>query len=181
MLDIAGGHLLAGFLYALGSSGFSSISATGNIAFPVAKILDAEGKPTGETGRNMNPDQVAFTGILKDLNAIASIHLHGGLKTSPGRSFVWTIDGEEGTIKVEGSSVHLNIKEPTLTLNGEPVNVVWEGAGNLVSTGVFGNISRAWMSYAKGSGYTTIEDALEIKRIIDAVTRSAKEGRRIEL
>lgn len=179
MLDVAGGHFLAGFLYALGATGFSSVSATTKIAFPSATLTDADGQPT-QTVTNTNPDQVAFTGILRDLDAIVSINFRGGMKSVPGRGgLTWTIDGEVGTIKLECQSTLVNIFEPVLTLNGEVVEVNAEGVFS--AKGMAGNIPREWNEFAKGSGYSTIEDALEIKRIIDAVKCSAEMGKRIDL
>jgi predicted dehydrogenase len=184
MLDIGGGHFLAGFLYALGSSGFSSISATTKIAFPKATVVDEKGNPTGLEVTVTNPDQVAFTGILKDVDAVASINLRGGLKTLPGRSaFTWIIDGEEGTIRLDSSLIMINVYEPVLTVNGEVVEVDTGGiVPELNGQDAAGNIARAWDAYANGvDGYSTIEDALNIKKIVDAVNRSSKEGRRIDL
>jgi predicted dehydrogenase len=44
-------------------------------------------------------------------------------------------------------------------------------------------LASAWMEYAKGENgnYTTMGDAVRIHRLIDAIKRSAKEGKMIQL
>ncbi|KAH9926364.1 hypothetical protein B0H21DRAFT_839432, partial [Amylocystis lapponica] len=96
-----------------------------------------------------------------------------------GKPLVWTIDGEKGTVLLEGdpeSKVcgYINEDEPTLYLNGEKVVIAPDGKTN---TG------RAWAEFAKGPGgkYPTLDDAVQAKKIVDAVARSAEEGKRIAI
>ncbi len=57
-------------------------------------------------------------------------------------------------------------------MNGEEIKV--EGNG-------FANARRAWEAYANGEGYADLEAALRTKTLIDAIKRSGKEGRRVDL
>jgi len=183
MLEIGGGHFLVGFLHALGCTTFSSVSSTTKIAYPTASVVDSAGDET-ETLVTTNPDQVAFSGILKETGAIASITLRSGMKSLPGRSgFTWIIDGEEGTITLENPNTFISSFEPVLSLNGEVVEVdtTESEMSELSEKGAAGNVARSWANFAKGSGYTTIEEAVQVKKIIDAVIRSAKEGKRIDI
>jgi predicted dehydrogenase len=101
----------------------------------------------------------------------------GGLKSTPGRkNFIWEIDGEEGSIRLEGDSAFMNVRDPKVFLNGELVEV--QNAPGLVDI-----LASAWMEYAKGEkgNYTTMEDGVRLHRLIDAIKRSAKEGKTIQL
>lgn len=172
MLDIAGGHFMAAFLYALGNPVFSSITATTGIAFPTISIISN----TGETLRTIPavvPDQISFSGTLDELNAIASFHFRGGLKSNPGRAgLIWVIDGEAGSIKLEGPTILVNNSEPKLYLNGE-----------LIEVGDTDSITGLWTAFAGGKTgtYMVIEEAVAVKKVLAAVTRSAVEGRRVDL
>jgi len=177
MLDIGVGHQLGIVTYLLGD--FASISATTATHYPTATLIDSERKPTSKTVAVTAPDQVAFTGTFKS-GVISSIIWRGGMKSTPGRKqLVWEIDGEEGSIRLERDamgSAFIHILDPKLYLNGELVEVQ-------NPTGLTDNLTAAWAEYAKGEkgDYTTMEDAVRIHRVLDAVTRSAKEGRTIHL
>jgi len=124
-------------------------------------------------------DQVAFSGVLKS-GAVVSVHCRGGQPSTNGRSpFIWLIDGEEGCIKMESDNPSgglISMHSPSLYLNGEEVTVE-EGEDTL------GNIGRAWLEFSKGAGgnYPSLEDAVGIHRILDGISRSAKDGKRVDL
>ncbi|EPQ53125.1 NAD P-binding protein [Gloeophyllum trabeum ATCC 11539] len=179
MLDIAVGHFLDGLLYLLGP--FSSISAVLENQFPTTQIVDSTGKPTGETIPQTAANQVMIIGTL-ERGAVVSMHWRGGLETRGGKAgtpFMWTIDGEKGSIRVEsdepsGSFVHVRTPA-SYFLNGEEVKVkVKDGLSNS---------ARAWAEFAKGpdGDYSTLDDAVRTKTLLDAATRSAAEGKRIDL
>jgi len=174
MLEIAIGHQLSVVTYLLGD--FASISATAAIHYPTPTLLDKDRKPTGKTATATAPDQIAFTGLFKS-GAVSSMHWRGGLKSTPGRKkFIWEIDGEEGSIRLEGDSAFLNISDPNVYLDGELVEVQ-------KATGPADILASAWTEYAKGGkgNYTSMEDAVKLHRVLDAVKRSAKEGKTIQL
>ncbi|KAK0494601.1 NAD-binding Rossmann fold oxidoreductase [Armillaria luteobubalina] len=158
LLDIRGGHLLDMLTYILGL--VANVSATLSAQYPVAEIIDE------------NATQVAVSGVLAS-RAVMSFHLRGGLETkSDGKA-----DGEKGSIRIEGDDPKasaISITTPTgLYVNGEEVKV--EGSG-------FANVRRAWEAYAaKGEGYADLEAALKTKALVDAIKRSGKEGRRVDL
>ncbi|KAK0492193.1 NAD-binding Rossmann fold oxidoreductase [Armillaria luteobubalina] len=178
LLDIGGGHLLDMLTYILGP--VASVSATLSIQYPVAEIIDENGKPTGETIEQDVATQVAVSGVLTS-GAVMSFHLRGGLETKSdgkaGTPLLWVIDGEKGSIRIEGDDPKasaISITTPAgLYVNGEEVKV--EGGG-------FANVRRAWEAYAaKGEGYADLEAALKTKALVDAIKRSGKEGRRVDL
>ncbi len=106
------GHLLDSVLQTLGD--FEYVSTTAEIVYPVAKVIGKSSYPGGNDGNKVakeiddtiqvtSPDHVAFTGKFKS-GAIASIMLRGGIKTTESRRiFLWEIDGEDGSIRVEGT------------------------------------------------------------------------------
>lgn len=72
-------------------------------------------------------------------------------------------------------SAFINIKDPKLYLNGEQVEVQ--------PGGMLYNLTSAWKQYANGKHgtYATLDDAVKIRRLLDAVLRSAKEECTIKL
>ncbi|TFK46794.1 NAD-binding Rossmann fold oxidoreductase, partial [Heliocybe sulcata] len=177
MLDVAIGHFMDGLLYLLGP--FASISGVLENQFPVAQVLPKSGKPTGEDIAQTGANQVVISGSLKS-GAVVCLHWRGGLETKGGKAgtpFIWTIDGEKGSIRVEsdepsGSFIH--VRTPTsYFLDGEEVKV--EAKDGL------SNSARAWAEFAKGADghYSTLEDAVRTKTVLDAVVRSAQEGRHV--
>ena len=96
------GHLLDSFVQTLGD--FEYVSTTAGIIYPIAAVI-REGNKADSTIEVTSPDHVAFTGKLKS-GAIASIIMRGGIKTTEGRRrFLWEIDGEDGSIRIEGTSI----------------------------------------------------------------------------
>jgi len=175
-LHIGGGHILDAFEAVLGK--ITTVSATAFNVWNRPEIVDQDGKPTGETTEADNLDFIAFSGVLKS-GALANVTFRTGLKSTPGRSqFVWEIDGEEGSIRIDSQDVagaFINIREPNLYVNGERVEV--EGSD------ITSNLTRAWEEYAKGDSgnYATMDDAVKLHELLDAIERSAKEGKTISL
>lgn len=158
---------------------FSSLSATTDVQYPTAELVDASGKPTGETITQTGPTQVAVTGKLRN-GAVVSLHWRGGLETKAGKDgtpFIWVIDGEKGSIRLEsddagGSFIHVR-PFPTMYLNGEEVKFDADEVPNP---------AKAWAEFAKRSGnHATIDDAVRVKRVVDAIKRSARDGKLIHL
>lgn len=175
MLDIAIGHQLDVVTYLLGP--FASVNATTALQFPTASVIDDVRKPTGQTVQTTGPDHVAFTGMFKS-GALSSVIWRGGIKSTPGRKqFIWQIDGEEGTIRMESNDLggaFLHIRNPVLYLNGEVVEVPQ-------TTGPIENLTSAWEAFAKGESYPTIEDAVRNHQLLDAITKSAEAGQVVNL
>lgn len=177
MLDIAMGHQLDIVTHILGD--FASVSATSAIVYPTATIVDGTGTPVKENVQVTAPDHVVFTGLFKS-GAVASVTWRGGYTSTPGRKqFLWEIDGEEGSIRIEEDSVSgafIHIRDSKLYLNGELVPVESKG-------GFVGNIKAAWEEFAKGKegSYATLADAVRNRRLLAAIDQSAKEGKCISL
>uniref|UniRef100_A0A0W0F8F4 Gfo/Idh/MocA-like oxidoreductase C-terminal domain-containing protein n=1 Tax=Moniliophthora roreri TaxID=221103 RepID=A0A0W0F8F4_MONRR len=90
---------------------------------------------------------------------------------------VWTIDGEKGNITLESDLPLLHIVAPRLFLNGEQILIEEDGS-------MIANVGRAWEEFAKGEGkgdYPNFEDALRLRRLLDAISKSSTEGRRVDL
>ncbi|KJA21341.1 hypothetical protein HYPSUDRAFT_187596 [Hypholoma sublateritium FD-334 SS-4] len=174
-LSIGVGHQLDSLTFVLGD--FSTINATATTIYPTAAIVGADGNPTGKTLAATIVDHYAISGVLKS-GALASITWRTGYKKTPGRRLLlWEIDGEEGSIRVESDEfTFMNIANPTVSLNGEKVEI----AG--VESGALGIIGAAWDAYASGDQpYATIDDAVKNHHVLDAVKRSIAEGKTIVL
>lgn len=177
MLSIAIGHQMDAFTYLLGD--FSSVSATATTLYKTGALVDASGNITDKTVAVTGWDQVAFTGLLKS-GGVSSVTWRSGLSSTKGRKqFIWEIDGEEGSIRLEDEapgSAFIQIRDPKLYLDGELVKVQnATSPANILTT--------AWAEYAKGEKgtYATIEDAVKNHRLLDAIIRSVNEGKTIKL
>ena len=99
------GHLLDSFIQTLGD--FEYVSTTAGIIYPVATVIreTKDGNNADKADSTIevtSPDHVAFTGKLKS-GAIANVIMRGGIKATEGRRhFIWEIDGEDGSIRIEG-------------------------------------------------------------------------------
>ena len=157
-----------------------SVSATFATLWPSSELVDAALKPTGATLTRTSEDQIAFSGTLAS-GALLSFHVRAGVSTAtPGRNpgLVWIIDGEEGTIRVENTTLFWHVLHPkNVLINGEK----WVPEQELVD--YTGNLQSAWEEFAKGSegAYFTFEDAVRVHTIVDAVRRSAREGVRVDI
>ncbi|KZP11634.1 hypothetical protein FIBSPDRAFT_898884 [Athelia psychrophila] len=163
LLDIGVGHLFDAVTHLLGD--LATVSATTAQHYPIVTVLDDEQKPTGKTVNASAPDQIAFNGLFKS-GAISSAIFCAGLPATQGRKhFLWEIDGEEGSIRMESdefASLFVNVKDPKVYLNGELVE--FEAV-----TGPATNLTSAWEAFAKGEAYPTLEDALKTRRLLEGI------------
>ncbi|KAJ6486864.1 hypothetical protein C8R45DRAFT_1145418 [Mycena sanguinolenta] len=178
MLEIALGHELDILTYILGD--FASVSATSSIIYPMATLFS----PESDQNRTVSvtaADPLALSGMLKS-GAVVSIAWRGGYSSTPGRTqFVWVIDGENGSIRVEEDAVggaFMHIIDPKLFLNGErvPIDENWNGFS--------GHIRAALAEFADGgkdTKYATMEDAVKLRVLLKAIEDSARDGKRVVL
>ncbi|KAF9555729.1 NAD-binding Rossmann fold oxidoreductase [Agrocybe pediades] len=178
LLDIPMGHFLDLFTYTLGD--FANVSATHANVYTEAGILGDDGKPTGEIIKSDIPDHFSVAGFLKS-GALVNIFWRAGYKSGEGtgrRQFVWEIDGEEGTIRMESDDLmgwFPSGCEPDLFLNGKKVEV--DTLKNLVEI-----LASGWRAFAKGeTTYATIEDAVKIRTLLQAIDESATEGHKVDV
>lgn len=171
---------------------FREVTAAGITHFPTATVVDAEGKPTGETITNTPHDQISISGTLAGKRyaegAFFNLHTRVGLRsrgenTKARTLFRWVIDGEDGTIELlnreqDGEmGAFINLHEKIVLLNGVEVPLEETELDKL------GNTAKAWAEYAKGEEgkYTTIDDAVRLHRVLDAVLKSIKDGKKVTL
>lgn len=179
ILTIAVAHQLDTLQHVLGE--FANLTATEAKFYPTVTIVTDDGKPTGRTFEAQCEDHFAITGFLKT-GVFANVFWRTGYALKEGRhQFVWEIDGEEGSIKLQSDFIlgaYPSIFESELYLNGEKVDLETKGFGAVVSIGA------AWKEFAdrsKAGTYATIDDAVKHRRLIDAIELSAKEGKRVTL
>lgn len=182
MLTVQCGHTLEILTNVLGD--FASLSATGVSHYPISAVIDGStGKPTGETRPSTSgPDHFSVTGTLKS-GVLANLTWRGGIKgTTPGRLvLLWEIDGEEGSIRLQSSELwgsFIPISNPELFVNGEKVEVEES------KEGVVGMVSKNWAEFAKGDAegrHATIDDAVRIKRLVEAIDESLETGTRVSM
>ncbi|KAJ3558384.1 hypothetical protein NM688_g959 [Phlebia brevispora] len=189
ILDIPVGHFLTALTYVLGD--FTEVSATGAIQYPTAELVDADGKPTGQTLEKTVHDQIAISGVLQSKGSqpgtFVNIHCRGAIpltgEYAHGRTaFKWIIDGELGTIEVQGRPGDdglsaLSNTEKRVLLNGEEVQ------SDTVDADRLGGSGRAWVEFAKGKDgeYWGLEESVRVHRVLDAALTSIQEGKRLSL
>jgi predicted dehydrogenase len=171
-LDIGVGHILDAFQYLLGH--FTSVSAT-SASFRKEVTL----KETGEVIPATGEDHVAFSGFL-DTEVFVSVSARSGYACVKGARFIWEIQGTQGLVRLvdDPEEVHqfINVADLLVYLNGELVPL--EGKGGLEH-----NISRGWTEFSRGKNgiYPTLDDAVKLHELLDAIRKSASEGARVML
>ncbi|KAJ8694680.1 hypothetical protein PTI98_007335 [Pleurotus ostreatus] len=132
LLEIMLGHQLDTLTHMLGD--FKSVSATSATMYPTATVLRSSPKNSPEddeaprTLHVSTADHVAISGMLAS-GAIVSVICRGGYAETPGRQrLLWEIDGENGSIRLEGNGPGfegplIHRRDPDLYLNGEKVVV----------------------------------------------------------
>jgi len=177
---VAMGHFLDPFLQIFGD--VETVSATTANQFDKAIVTEnmTRRPATNESEQRTVPhntyNQVACSGRTKK-GVFYNFNYRANEEFKEGRvTFSWIIDGDKGTIRMEGtglSSPFINIEDSPLYLNDKLQEVA--------APDDLGNIGRAWFQFAQGKGgnYPTIDDAVRVNRITDAVERSAKDGGKV--
>lgn len=175
LLDGVTAEFLAVFLPLLGP--IASLSSTLRMDEFVAKVVNEDGSYTGATAPSDGPTQVAINGKLAS-GAVMSLHWRAGMESPADNEsavpFLWVIDGTKGSIRMESRipmGCWVEIVQPDVWVNGHKLEVP-QGAPQ---TAV------AWNAFLHGKRYTTIDDVMDVARVIDAVWKSDAEGRRVEI
>jgi len=172
MLDIGAGHALEMFQYVLGP--IASLSSTTYNPYPETIVLDQDFSPTREKISQDIPTQASASGLLQN-HAVFSLHVQSGVAKDAVK-FMWLIDGEEGNIRVEDKTRPFFQTDPDVFLNGQKVEFEKE-------EDQYARVRRAWDAFANGriGEYTSLEDALKNRQVVDAIKESAITGRKIML
>lgn len=160
----------------------ASLSATGTIGVTTLKVgtslADAKDVPAKV------PDQYSVGGVFAESGALFSgtwrtLSL-GVTNTSP--TLLWLIEGTKGQLRVQvdadaggvGSFPHVS-SPAALFVNGERIALEEENAQ------FGGNVGRAWAEYARGAvgKYPTFEDALVLKKHVEAIKKSLDQGAKV--
>ena len=182
MLTIPIGHTLAAMTEMLGD--VQSVSALLQNRRGTAKIIE-----TGEIIPATSPDQIQIIGTFTDGTPLC-IHYQGGMPRGVGLE--WMISGTEGDIRISGAMGQTQMtalsvfggrgETPTL----EPIDIPagpqeFEGMDD-----VPGNVARIYAQMAvdirKGTRTAPdFDDAVATHRILEAIERSNREGRRVAI
>lgn len=187
MLSIIVAHQLSALVRMVGP--LSSLSATSGKWLDTTIPLGDDNQPLKdvEPSKHTEPDHQSVSGsLVSHPGAVFTGIWRGGIPatgavdaTRP--SLYLLIDGSEGFIRAEATGVmdgqlHIIGAGAKVWLNGEEQKLAEDPP-------VVGNTSRNWTEYAKGpeGEYPTWEDAVVLHKHIDAIQRSAKDGKRVTL
>jgi predicted dehydrogenase len=175
------GHFVDSLVYLLGD--LASLSAY-KATLRGSTVIEG----TGRTVTASAEDQLVVQGQLES-GALVAVHYKGGQAPKGSEGLVWEIEGEEGVITFKAAGVgHVQVRSPftatqpsnaclsqlispKLYLNGEQVQLPEDKLGNI------GRLYEAFAMDDKG-GYNDWDHAVRVHRIVDAVERSCREGRR---
>lgn len=180
-LDIFVGHNLAFITHMLGP--IASVIASSATMIPEI-TLTTPGVPDdqGQKVPAQQPDQWAMTSVLANSGALLTASWRILNKTLPEGSptLIFLVDGSEGQIRIEsddprGCAPHV-ISPERAFLNGKAVDLSEEEK-------IYGtNVARNWAEFAKPDGvYPTLDDAVQIKAVIEAIRKSASTGQSIKV
>ncbi len=149
--------------------------------YPIATIVDSKSTPL-PTIHAASPDHVALSGILVS-GALVSINYRAGYRATPGRRrFLWEIDCENGSIRVEPAAETdnlMHIHNMAVYVCGEKIEIG--------GTGLLGHLAATWLEYANEKHtqevgkYVTIEDAVKNRRLLEVIKHSAHDGKTVHL
>ncbi|KAK7027540.1 transcription regulator gal80 [Paramarasmius palmivorus] len=173
MLDIDGGHLIDVLQYLFGDIAF--VNAHVATQYSTVQPIDyTTGKPAGEPIPQSDTHQVVLG--ISDATVL-SVNIRNVL-TEHGAGMFWVIDGEKGTLKIVADGMKgpsFLLAQPEVWVNGEKFDVEEDGEKE--------RIAKNWERFADGKEgeYATVEDALKVKKVIEAVFVSGREGRRVSV
>ena len=183
ILSIPVGHTLDAVCHMLGE--FRSVMATTAVRQPDVIRTD-----NGERLAKTAADQIVFHGVLES-GAIASVHYRGGM--SRGTKLLWEINGRDGDLQLTAEGGHAQIFDIKLfggrgggralapiAIDPQHRFVPEELSGPAV------NVAQLYACFANDiregtSTSPTLDEAIARHRLIDAIERSAAEGRRVDL
>jgi predicted dehydrogenase len=179
-LTIQFGHFADVVCYCLGE--FNELAAITATQRPVVKIAGTE-----ETVNATSPDQIVVHGVLKN-GTIASIHLRGG--SSRATNLLWEINGTSGDLRISGSNPYfftITQKLEGATGNQALSELIVSDAsqeGLKFPPEPASNVARVYANFASdiqnGTKLcATFDDAFIHHQLIDAVQKSALNGKRV--
>jgi predicted dehydrogenase len=184
LLTIAVGHSLDTLSFVLGE--FVDLSAVSGLRRPLITVED-----TGEQIVKTAPDQVAVIGTLAS-GATASIHIREAV--AGGTSFLWEINGTDGTLWITADAAYPEIFP--LTIRGArgrnaPAELAvpaaltdkWPALTGLAGAPGF-NVGRAYAAFAADIDHGThtvpdFADAVRRHQVISAIEKSAASTDRV--
>lgn len=177
------GHSVDALAYCLGE--FTEVSGT--FATLQKKVTNID---NGEVLDRTAEDQIAFTGKLEN-GAVVAVNFRGGV--SRGTNFFWEINGSKGDLRVTHSSGHFQMfngmieggrgDDKALKPMPTPAEHRWTPAS---IEGVAINVAQVWArmrdDIRNGTRTApTFADAVVRHKMLDALERSAAEGRRVTI
>ncbi|KAL8740844.1 MAG: hypothetical protein Q9190_006495, partial [Brigantiaea leucoxantha] len=193
LLSIACAHTLDPILHTLGE--FSSLSATTSILNPTITYPSSPPEP------RLKPDNILIHGTLTSGTSLNFQYQIPPANTIPAQ-YSWTLIGEKGALKVEGTGFQVQMMDLRVfqsrspRVNGEKdetggsiYDQKEEGSGpqwvgvEIEKSNInkmFGGIGEVYEAFAeKGrEGVVGFEEAVTRHRMVEAIERSARDGRR---
>ncbi|KAI5457540.1 hypothetical protein BGZ63DRAFT_494817 [Mariannaea sp. PMI_226] len=177
IVDIYLAHLLECLIPVVGRLK-SVVSNLGTMRQTTHLVNKATGEIVERDVAKTAPDQISVSGKLES-GAFVSINIHGGPSPSGSRILIM---GDEGEIELSAPLLIPWINAPFPWVfkiqdgSGTTEEVVQESTQQVQVA-----VHELWDAFFDDKGVTSFEEAIRTQEVIEAVWRSDREGRRIEL
>ncbi|KAG5219565.1 transcription regulator gal [Salix suchowensis] len=176
--EIILGHQLDTFTHVLGN--FSTVSATSTIIYPPQRWSTPNRfhlRPSCHCRRSH------CTNGHPRVGALVSMIYRAGYESTSGRTaFLWEIDCEKGSIRVEAPATTGPLSH-LMNIHDMPVYVCGEKVG-FDGTGLLGNLATSWLGYLKekrgeGKAVPSVRPSYVVTALCTSSTASASTARNI--
>ncbi len=192
MLDIHFAHFIECLTFALDAE-FKTVSGMVKTMHPTTNLVDESGEVVKKDYPKTSPDQVLAQGLHKSKapqstdtsrDVVYSVHMRGGSSLSGGMT--WLIYGTEGEIEITSPFrmvPWINLPVPW------KIRVKIDRKEDIVEEVITENktgqpaVGRLWDAFVEGkeNAWPDFEHGLKIHRVVDAVWRSSRDGKVVEL
>ncbi|KAJ6113334.1 transcription regulator gal80 [Penicillium sp. IBT 18751x] len=177
MLSIYVGHTIEPLIRLLGQP--TEVSAQLKTTWPVVDIYSADNKLLESGVKKTADDYASLQGTLTS-GVKYTYNMRGGNAFDDGEGLVWDIIGDQGQIRVDGSSIMLNLGSSDYKIRvkdykSNRIEVV-KLHQHLDLPLTAQNVGRLYENFADGEALPTFEDAVRQHHFLDAVFLSASKG-----
>ncbi|GIJ84621.1 transcription regulator gal80 [Aspergillus pseudoviridinutans] len=177
MLSIYIGHTLEPLIRLLGQP--TEVSAQLKTTWPIVDVFSADNKLLASGVKKTADDYASLQGTLAS-GVKYAYNIRGGEAFDDGEGLVWDIIGDKGQIRLNGSSIMLNLGATDFKIR------VKDYESNRIEVAKLHqhldlplaaqNVGRLYENFADGKTVPTFDDAVRLHQFLDAIFLSASKG-----